>query len=993
MKKLKKTLAVLLVLVMALTIVPFAGANDGITTAANFNDAADVSPDQRMALDVLAAVNVLRGEDGSIFPQRNVNRGEAAVIVARTVFGPDTADNLPLVQTGFRDVDGQGWDWAAPAIAQLHEQGIVIGVGDGLFNPNGSVTSAEMAAMFLRAVGFGVNGEFAGPRWQTNAIVYGMQWRVLAGVGEIDFTAPATREQVMQYAFNAMNVTESAFGLRFVHWSTIHSAYEPIELIVAGVPIVQTIYGRVFNVQPVGLVWALTVDLFGRPADRFTLRGRLIDEYTRRAEVTFTAAAGGAAVNAAIDGLVVNNAITHPDVTPNTGGIRFARNGRQGYMPAGTAPFVATTSSLTSRTAVSTAIQRLTGNGILVEVFTDFWNNITHVTGIRTDISTVVVNNPVAQTVTMMVITPDGQLGGHMDAVTLNTAAFGSATSLVVDSLHPLWDTVSGLDVGTPVLVRPAYTGGDVANPFTAGEVLFPEVLEGVLRATTPLTDAARGTLTVGTETHTRAAIMTQGAANAVALDTDVDTEVLLDTYGFVVHAVTGDRATRAFMFVDRVDQVGITGNVIRRQVSGRWPDGTPATHEVVGSIDTGTNIGTTAGDVARIVRGGNPNAFRLVASGSSVNAVEGANNIPNANLTPVPPTGLGHVVDSAGAAATITSVGASGTAMLASMHDSVTRISARQPALLLHNPNAGGGLPDRINVPFAPDAQYFWWNQSAAGGAGRWSVTDRNREISASDIAAYIAGSGAAENFVAIVEYRQGRPMISALIIPLEVETVVSPDTVVFISGWAGNHEMNNPTLYSWALAHDMDGNPIQTQRADGVMVNGIPIRALTGVNLVHNNTDFMAWVSDNQAGFIGDFFTFERGTDGLYSIDRITPEYAGGSIHLDDAFGFAVNLIATLNTVLTAEGGPLVVELRQNVDDPEAMLVVTMARHLPVTVLAGAGGTGAPEGGNVNGLYLWLRDSANRGEIRISVAIEVGSGLWGNDVRGRVFVHHRGN
>ena len=963
MRKLKKTLAVLLVLVMALTIVPFAGASVEFRTVADFNDAADVSPDQRMALDVLAAVNVLRGENGSIFPQRNVTRAEAALIVARTVFGPDTADQLPLVLTGFRDVDGQGWDWAAPAIAQLHEQGIVVGIGDGLFNPNGNVTSAELAAMFLRAVGFGVNGEFAGPRWQTNAIVYGMQWRVLAGVGEIDFTAPATREQVMQYAFNSMNVTESAFGLRFVHWSTIHGAYEPIELIVAGVPIVQTIYRRVFNVQPIGLVWNLTLDQFARPADRFLLRGRLIGEYTRAAAVEFTANTSRGAVDAAISAMVIN---------PNID-IQHAINGQENVLLSGTNPlgigdlpgtgvFEVTPSSLTTRGQVAAAITSFTGNGILVEVFTNFWNDITHITAIRADITTVTSNDRAGNTVTMMTMTSDGTLGGQAPGTAIRTATFGVTTSFSINTLHPLWDEVSDLEVGTHVLLMPAYIGGD--TPFTAGEIYFPETVTGVLTASAPMTNlgGGLGSLSIGAQTFPRARILSQGAANAVAVGLDAETTLIVDgrfATSYLVHAETGYRSTRQFMFVNRGwqgNQVGLVGGTLRAQATGLFPDGTATTVHAGPSIGMGP-VTAPDGSLAIITTGAGADVGTndvYVESGTALTASTGISG----SYLP----------------ATFTS----GIATLASMADNVTSITARQPALLLNSTEVG----NPILVPFATDALFFRW--STAGG-GRWVTTERTA-ITAAQLSDYDNNG----HFIAVVEYRQQQPVITALLVPLDVQLQINPDNVMFITGWSRNAIVGNPSLentFTHVTAWDMSGN--QLQGPDGL--NGVPIAQFSYADdtLAHTDDVLLQMIRDIDGidsiatPELNGFFTFSVTARGLFELHEYHPD------HLDDNFGFNRNVIATMNRL---HGQYVIIDISDDAA-PFATTPASLARALPVTGLGPAGP--APFTiGTVDGLVRLLDPSSpdHRSGVRISIAYDTFGLPLGNAARGRVFVHSWG-
>jgi len=576
MRKLRKSLAVLLVLVMALTMVPFAGANT-ITTVASFTDAEEVSPANLMALDVLAAVGVLRGEDGRIYPQRTITRAEAATIVARTLLGPASADTLPPGRTGFRDVDGvSGLAFASGAIAYLHERGIVIGIGDDLFDPQAPVTGAELATMFLRAVGFGVNGEYTGPRWQTNAVVDGMQWRILSG--DADFTAPATREQVFRYAFNAMNTNRSIVGLRFVNWSADRQAYVPILLqgIDAGdAQNLQTIWSRIFEPAPISARRLGADDIFGRPGTRFTLRGLEIGLYPDSADVTFTAHTSTTNVRNAIDQFVIPatvNGIINGSVTlPGAGPI--------------------------ARTDIGSRISDMTGNGVLVELFVNPNTNELHtVTAIRTDISEVTRINAGRTEFTVSVITPD-------DTDFIRTAAFGhpQASTFTIDNLSAVFEDVNELALGDKVLVSPAFHN----EVWQAGAVAIPEVVSGRLQSSASMVNLTSntGSLTVDGTVYRRARILTLGARTAIMSQANMEVTLLLDEYGFIVDTQTEGISTRQIAFVRETGR-GLHGAQLRPLLRVTYPDGTQADVVMTGLVD-GAPV-PAAGRMVRITGSGN---------------------------------------------------------------------------------------------------------------------------------------------------------------------------------------------------------------------------------------------------------------------------------------------------------------------------------------------------------------------------------------------------
>jgi hypothetical protein len=77
-------------------------------------------------------------------------------------------------------------------------------MGDGTFNPTGSVTGLQFAKMLLCALGYGVNGEYTGEGWGINAAKDALSLGVFAGnLAGADNTA-ATREECALYAFNIL---------------------------------------------------------------------------------------------------------------------------------------------------------------------------------------------------------------------------------------------------------------------------------------------------------------------------------------------------------------------------------------------------------------------------------------------------------------------------------------------------------------------------------------------------------------------------------------------------------------------------------------------------------------------------------------------------------------------------------------------------------------------------------------------------------------------
>ena len=223
MKNLKKSLALVLVLVLALGMVPFAAGASGpadmnVTDYPDFNS---ITEEQREAVDVLTALGVLQGDAGGFRPQDTITRAEAAKIIAYIRLGTSTAEALPVMTNNtFYDVPPS--HWANKFVEYGATQGIISGHGDGNFSPEDQVTGIQIGKMLLTALGYGVNGEFEGPGWELAVIDRARMpdVRVLVGTGDdVDFSAPATREQVAQYTFNTLYVT------RMVSWNSTINDY------------------------------------------------------------------------------------------------------------------------------------------------------------------------------------------------------------------------------------------------------------------------------------------------------------------------------------------------------------------------------------------------------------------------------------------------------------------------------------------------------------------------------------------------------------------------------------------------------------------------------------------------------------------------------------------------------------------------------------------------------------------------------------------------
>ena len=96
------------------------------------------------AVNSLAEAGILSGyEDGTFQPGRTVSRAEFVTAVCKCFGLTDGADS------DFSDVSG----WATGYINAAVEQGWIVGMGDGTFRPNASLTRAQVTPILNKALG------------------------------------------------------------------------------------------------------------------------------------------------------------------------------------------------------------------------------------------------------------------------------------------------------------------------------------------------------------------------------------------------------------------------------------------------------------------------------------------------------------------------------------------------------------------------------------------------------------------------------------------------------------------------------------------------------------------------------------------------------------------------------------------------------------------------------------------------------------------------
>ena len=202
MRTLKKTLSLLLAvaLVLSLTVV---GASAYENKVDDFGDVAEIGDEYLEAVGVMSGLGIIEGyDDGNFKPATSYTREQAAKIIAYMQLGPDAAEKLACTVSPFTDVDAGRW--SAGYIAYAKDAGILDGMGDGSFDPTGTLTGFQWAKMLLCAVGYGENGEFTGSEWSINTAKVAQTVKLFAGDLTGMTNGVINREQAVLYAFNTL---------------------------------------------------------------------------------------------------------------------------------------------------------------------------------------------------------------------------------------------------------------------------------------------------------------------------------------------------------------------------------------------------------------------------------------------------------------------------------------------------------------------------------------------------------------------------------------------------------------------------------------------------------------------------------------------------------------------------------------------------------------------------------------------------------------------
>ena len=314
----KKLLALVLALVMSMSLVTISNAA--------YSDKADI--DLKEAVDVLSAVGVFEGSDGKFDPKANLTREQAAKLVAYLQLGQKSADAL-VGGNKFTDVAANRW--SAGYVDYCATTGVVAGVGNGQFNPTGSLTALQFGKMLLVCLGYDADSEgLTGADWQINTSKLMTSAKLLKGLDSVKATEVITREQAAQMMLNALKAPTVEYDTKgstiIINGAVIGIGGSKATYVTATVAEDSTVknIGKTqltnSNEYTVELGEKLfsnlklnsTADAFMRPATKWTLKAETIGTYADTPDLTYTA---GTKIGTIYSDLGLSDGISKKNVT------------------------------------------------------------------------------------------------------------------------------------------------------------------------------------------------------------------------------------------------------------------------------------------------------------------------------------------------------------------------------------------------------------------------------------------------------------------------------------------------------------------------------------------------------------------------------------------------------------------------------------------------------------------------------------------------------
>jgi len=157
---------------------------------------------------ILRDLGVLQGDGyGHVSLETNITRAEVCAILMRILGYEATSQGFKNIESGFTDV--KVGTWYNGYITLAYNLGLVNGIGNKKFNPEGYVTYEEAVAFIVKALGY--KQENLSLSWPYNFIVFAQTGLNFVD-GSIMLGTVLTREQMFGLLYNAMDLNTVIYG-------------------------------------------------------------------------------------------------------------------------------------------------------------------------------------------------------------------------------------------------------------------------------------------------------------------------------------------------------------------------------------------------------------------------------------------------------------------------------------------------------------------------------------------------------------------------------------------------------------------------------------------------------------------------------------------------------------------------------------------------------------------------------------------------------------
>ena len=202
MRTLKKALCIVLALVMVVGLLTIAA---GAKSLSDYSDADKVSDDYKIAVDCNTQLGVLKGMTETTYePQGTLTRAQLATIIYRIVTGDVNDKYVENYAKAERFSDVPSDAWFAGYVNYCADNGYLKGMGDGKYDPAGTLTGYQAQAALLRALGYDKNHEYEGTDWYV-AVTKDAK-KINSGI-VADWAKPISREIAAQLTWNTLMAT------------------------------------------------------------------------------------------------------------------------------------------------------------------------------------------------------------------------------------------------------------------------------------------------------------------------------------------------------------------------------------------------------------------------------------------------------------------------------------------------------------------------------------------------------------------------------------------------------------------------------------------------------------------------------------------------------------------------------------------------------------------------------------------------------------------